>query len=96
MKKEKNKKVESVRMSYKTYAYLKSLVNFDIERWKRDFQTACTFIPESQSSGIDKAHKIFTEEYSRLKRIENELFVVSQQTYKDHPDEETRKFWGIL
>ena len=91
---------DPVRMSYETYAYLRSLVEDQDKKLERDFQTACSYIPlevprGNKETGRDKAHKIFLEMASQLTQIKGELKAAAASTYKDHPNPEMRKFWGI-
>lgn len=87
---------EKFRMPYETYSYLKSLIEFSINELEKDFHTACTFIPmDEYPTGIDKAHKIFSKEHAHLKKMAADLHRASQETYRDHPDAEMRKFWGL-
>lgn len=100
--KKNNKKVADtvVRMSYDTYIQLKYLIEKDIQKWEGEFHTAGRFIPDEpyiygKPSGIDKAHKIWSEVYAKMKRMLEELHVAAGATYKDHPNKETREFWGL-
>jgi len=91
--------VQPLRMSYETYAYLKSLVQDQRKKLERDFQTACGFIPTGivvkGLSGIDRAHEIFRKHQGELNKVEEELHAAAQASYADHPNPEMRKFWGI-
>lgn len=87
-------------MSYETYAYLRSLVEDQQKKLEREYQTACTYIPterpnRNKETGRDKAYKIFLESSAQLDRIKDELKAAAASTYKDHPNPEMRKFWGI-
>lgn len=100
--KKNNKKVDDtvVRMSYDTYIQLRHLIEQDINKWEKEFQTACRFIPNEpyvhgKPSGVEKAHKIYTEVYAKMKRMLEELHVAAGATYKDHPNKEMREFWGL-
>lgn len=90
---------QPIRMSYETYAYLKSLVEDQKKRLERDFQTACGFLPSNfvvkGVSAMDKAHEVFRKHCGELNVIDEELHAAAQATYKDHPNPEMRKFWGL-
>ena len=86
-------KTKPVRMSYDTYAYLRSLVEDQKKKLEREFQIACNYIPRETPKGdkltnLDKAHKIFSDQYANLNVILEELRVAAQATYKDHPSKE--------
>jgi len=92
------------RMSYKNYAYLKALITREKERTTQDFRNACSFLPKSDENGLgnlqrlkvnDYAYKIFNDEYHGLTLLEEELHDAVASTYKDHPNPEMRKFWGL-
>jgi hypothetical protein len=96
----KSKKPEPLRMSYETYAYLKSLLEREMKLLDHDLKIAYNFIPKEpyergKLSGVDKANNIFITEYSRLNAMLTELWKVAQATYKDHPNLEMRRFWGL-
>jgi len=89
-----------VRMSYDTYIQLKHLIEKDIQKLEDEYHTACRFIPNEpyvhgKPSGIDKAHKVWSEVYAKMKRMLEELHVAAGATYKDHPNKEIREFWGL-
>ena len=96
----KNKKTNVVRMEVRTYQYLNALIAEDIEKLKRHFQIACNFIPseeykDGEKSGIEKAHKIFSDHHAFLRKTEEQLHIAAASTYKDHPSLEMRQFWGL-
>jgi hypothetical protein len=88
-------------MSYETFAFLNKLIEKEMIRLENDFDTACHFIPaepdkkRGQASGIDRAHKIYMEESAKLDHAKEELRAAVQAQYRDHPNPEMRKFWGI-
>ena len=43
----------------------------------------------------NSAYDVFREEYNKLTEMEKELLKSAQSVYKNHPDIEMRKFWGI-
>ena len=91
---------KKARMSYESYAQLRGLVQSQIVKLENDFRIACNFIPAgkynpNEPSGIDKAHRIFTAELSKLNKIQEELHFTVAESYKDHPNKEMRKFWGL-
>lgn len=87
------------RMSYETYAYLKYLIETREQKLDLDFQTAINFIPSEMpkrgQSGLEKAHDIYRKEWRRLQDMKEELHDAAACTYKDHPNPEMRKFWGL-
>lgn len=90
----------TVRMSYETYAHLKYLIEEDMNKWQTEFQTACGFIPSEsyvsgKKTGVDKAHDIFIDVYTKMRRMLKELHEAAGATYKDHPSKEMREFWGL-
>jgi hypothetical protein len=94
------KSTKSFRMPYETYSYLKSLIEVQMATVEKEFNIACRFIPPEtpkgdKLTGLGKAHKIFAREYSTLDRMKEDLHAASQETYKDHPNPEMRKFWGL-
>ena len=91
---------QPIRMSYETYAYLKSLVEDQKKKLERDFQTACAFLPSPNFvvkgvSAMDRAHEVFRKHYADLNVIGEQLHAAAQATYKDHPNPEMREFWGL-
>jgi len=75
-----NKQINIVtpRMDWDSYAYLKSLVEKEKLKLESDFRMACCFIPPEQfkrgrRTGIEKAHKIFLEEDSKLNKVLDDL-----------------------
>lgn len=87
-------------MPYESYAVLRALVEQRQEELVKRFQSACNFIPTETpkrgvKSGMDKAHEIFSKENAMLKQVQEDLHAACQSTYKDHPNPEMRKFWGI-
>ena len=89
-----------MRMSYETYAYLRTLIDDQMMKLKHNYQIALDFIPSEPiklrgKTGTDKATEIFREEYAKLMVVKEELHTAAASTYKDHPDEEMRKFWGL-
>lgn len=93
-------KPEPKRMSYYTYAYLKALVDREKVKMEQDFQRALIFIPSEpfrsdRQSGLEKAHKIFSDEWAKLNAITDELHLAAQSMYKDHPNPAMREFWGL-
>lgn len=90
----------TIRMPYDTYAYLRSLIEDQQKKLEKEFQTACGYIPSesawgNKETGRDKAHKIFSKSSSQLDRMKKELTAAAASTYKDHPNTEMRKFWGL-
>jgi len=90
----------NTRMSYETYAYLRSLIEDQQKKLEKEFQTACKYIPSemvrgNKLSGRDKAHKIFLESSNQLDEINKELKDAAASTYKDHPNPEMKRFWGL-
>ena len=88
------------RMSYETYAYLRGLLESQEKKLERNYQIACGFIPSEppkrgQKSGIEKAHEVFRREWRVLAEMKEELHDAAANTYKDHPSQEMRKFWGL-
>lgn len=87
-------------MPYESYTVLRELVEQREQQLVDRYQSACNFIPPETpkrgvKSGLDKAHEIFSQEYRMLKQIKEDLHTAAQATYKDHPNPEMRKFWGI-
>jgi len=96
----KKKVTEPTRMSYQTYLHLKHLIDQDVDKLESDYRTACRFIPSERydpkkPSGLDKAHKIFSEGWWLRNKMLEELHAAAQATYKDHPDIEIKKFWCV-
>lgn len=91
---------EPLRMSFDSYLYLKNLIAFEMQKLEKDFQTAINFIPNEgykygRKTGLDKAHEIFMTAYHKLSMMKEELAAAAAATYKDHPNPEMRKFWGV-
>ncbi len=88
------------RMSYESYAALRKLIQREQKRLEEHYQIACWFLPtetykHGTKSTLDKVHGIFMERYHELTVMEEELHIAAACTYKDHPNPEMRKFWGI-
>lgn len=81
------------RMSYPTYAYLRTLLEDQIEKLKNESRIALKYI--SGISAMNNAHKIYTEQYLEFQKMLDELHVAAAATYKDHPLKEMREFWGL-
>lgn len=86
-------------MTYESYAYIRNLIDADMQKLEHHFRIACGFIPSETpkkgESGITKAHKIFLEKHSEILRAKEEFFTAAANMYKDHPNPEMRKFWGL-
>jgi len=97
--KTENQSQPMVRMGYETYAYLDSLFSRELKKLENEFSNACIFISSEcypdGSTGTDRAYKIFRKEYNKVKTMSDELHDMVQESYKDHPSLEMRKFWGI-
>lgn len=99
----KSKKTVITRMEYDSYVMLRDLLDNAMVKLENDFRTACCFIPPQSSaeirkgipSGIENAHKIFSEHYSKMRKAKTQLLVTAASTYKDHPNPEMRKFWCL-
>jgi hypothetical protein len=94
------KKPEPFRMPYESYALLRALVEQRQEKLTERFRSACDFIPSEtpkcgEQSGIDKAHEIFRKENAVLNQLKEDLHQAAQATYKDHPNPDMKKFWGL-
>ena len=93
----------TVRMDFYSYTYLKNLLDDQLKKLEREFQTACNYIPSQTAveirkgypNALDKAHKIFSENHAQVTKIKNELHAVAAASYKDHPNPEMRAFWGL-
>ena len=87
-------------MKYETYLFLTSLIDKEQRQLERDFQNACSFIPRvarvsRKPSGVDMAHKIFRERSKSLDDMKDELHDSAASAYKNHPNPDMRKFWGL-
>jgi len=87
-------------MEWPMYAALRSLIESQMEVLKREYSTACTFIPPEKfdpknPSGLDKAHKIFSDRWAELRRMRKQLHTTVAAAYKTHPNKEMREFWGL-
>jgi NAD+ synthase len=94
------RKAEPMRMTYESYARLKNLISLDIRRLEGDFQSALNFIPSENfkpgaKSGLDKAHRIFSDAYGTLEKMKEELHAAAAATYLDHPNPKMKEFWGV-
>jgi len=95
--------LEPIRMEYESYVMLRDLLDNAIAKFENDFRVVCSFIPAQTSdeirkgipSGIERAHEIFSEHYSKMRKAKTQLLVAVGSTYKDHPNVEIRKFWGL-
>jgi len=91
---------EPQRMSYETYVFLRTLLEEYMEKWEGKFRSACLFIPSEATksgnlSGIERAHRIFMTEHMKLDKMKEELHMAAAATYKDHPNADMRKYWGL-
>ena len=96
----KKKPTGPIRMSYENYSFIRQLIEKDIDKLEADYHTACRFIPSEpfnskKPSGLDKAHRIFSDALALRRKWVNELHAAVQASYKDHPDPEMRKFWRL-
>jgi hypothetical protein len=87
-------------MTYESYAYIRDTIKNQIDVLDNNYRIAINFIPSEpynskKPSGIDKAHQIYMKEYSRLRAIQKEFHRTVQHFYKEHPNIEMRKFWGL-
>lgn len=97
-------KEEIVRMDYDSYVILRDLLDAAMVKFENDFRMACSFIPlqplveirKDIPSGIEKAHKIFSEHYTKLRKAKIQLHIATESTYKDHPNKKMREFWGLI
>ncbi len=79
---------------------LRGLIDMAEQQIKNDYQKALAFIPSEsfqrgKTSGLDKAHRILSDELAKLDVVREEFHAAAQTTYKDHPNPEMRKFWGL-
>jgi hypothetical protein len=93
-------KPEPFRMEFQAYTSIKELIEQAEGKLERDYLTACQFIPIESSinyekTAIAKANAIFHKELGRLRRMKESLHSAAALTYKDHPNKEMRKFWGV-
>jgi hypothetical protein len=87
-------------MDWPTYNAIQSLIEAQMEVLKREYSTACMFIPtepydSKRLSGFDKAHKIFSDRWAELRRMKEQLHTTAAAAYKTHPLKEMREFWGL-
>ena len=83
-------------MKYETYSYIKNLLAKEKSILHKDFQTACSFISTSSwKKGVDEVHKVFSQRLYNIEQMEQELYDAAAATYKNHPNPEMRKFWGL-
>lgn len=87
-------------MSLDTYLYLCALIGRETDELGRSYQKACEFIPSeapkrNTKSGLAKAHEIFAERSSVLRKMKHELDETAAASYKDHPNKKMREFWGV-
>jgi len=93
-------KKETVRMEFETYVYIKKLLEQSEAKLHRDYLTALEFIPAEpftnyEKTGTFKAADIFRNESEKLSKMKKELHSAAGATYKDHPNIEMRKVWGL-
>lgn len=94
------KSKDKPRMSLDTYLYLNALIDENRRTIENSYRSALTFIPfepydPKVTSGVTKAHKIFMEWDTKLKKMKEELHLAAASTYKDHPRKKMREFWGL-
>ena len=78
-------------MSYESYALINSLIDAEIWKLENSFRQACYFCPSSTG----EAHKTFIVDYRKLKTSKDELHKAAQSTYKNHPSQKMKEFWGL-
>jgi len=87
-------------MNYETYQYIYKLIVEDKKQLETDYLIAIQFIPsepekKGETTGLAKAHKIFSTETAKLNKTLKDFHKVVSESYKNHPDPEMRKFWGL-
>lgn len=83
-------------MTYNTYEFLKQLLEVEKSKAHNDFRTFCSFLtPENYPQGNEGGYQIYLDRYSNLRKMQAELHDAAAATYKDHPNPEMRKFWGL-
>jgi hypothetical protein len=87
-------------MTYETYAFLKGLLDKQMEQLHHEYVVATDFIPperpkDGQKSGVEKAHDVYVTKRHKLIQMQVQLQDAVRTQYADHPDLEMRKFWGI-
>lgn len=87
-------------MTYETYTFLQKLLAAEKKKLQDDYLTASHFIPlevpkSGEKSGIEKAHKIFSEDNAKLDVMIKELHSLAASQYKNHPNQQMREFWGL-
>jgi len=87
-------------MDWPTYAHIQSLIKARKSVLEREYISALDFIPPSKfnarkPSGLDKAYKIFSDQYAELRKMEDQLHTTVAAAYKQHPSKEMRDFWGL-
>jgi len=94
-----------MRMTYDTYNFLKGLLDRELEQLHHQYVMALDFIPyenisskkeNGRKSGTEKASDILRIRLTEIFKMKTELYEAARNMYVDHPDEEMRKFWGIL
>jgi hypothetical protein len=100
MKTKHKPKDKVVRMSHQTYTDINGLLELERNRLHKNFVNAMTFIPYENhnpkvKSGREQAVEIYRSLDSQLTQMQKELHIAAASTYKDHPNPDMRKFWGL-
>jgi hypothetical protein len=87
-----------MRMSYETYLALKSLLMGEQQKLHKEYVIALGFLPysgETYPVVTETAHKVYRDRQKMLTTQLEELHAAAAATYKDHPNPDMRKFWGL-
>ena len=82
-------------MKYNTYKWFKDCIHDAKVKLEDDWRASTNFYRFSSNKDNNSAYDVFREEYNKLTEMEKELLKSAQSVYKNHPDIEMRKFWGI-
>jgi uncharacterized protein involved in exopolysaccharide biosynthesis len=79
-------------MTYDTYNFIGGLLDVELEKIHLDYLKALDFIPYGDTS---KAHNVYQAKRHRIINMKIQLQDAAASMYANHPDLETRRFWGV-
>jgi hypothetical protein len=87
-----------MRMSYETYSALRSMLEAEQAKIHTEFVIALGFMPHESNGknvALDKANDVYMARRRAVTTQLEELHAAAAATYKDHPNPDMRKFWGL-
>ena len=98
--KKKQTKTDSERFSYEEYVYVLNLLEKESKKLESNYLMSMEFMEDEpfdldKKSNKEKAYDIYRKKLTSINRIKEKFNKTVSDSYKDHPNKEMRKFWGV-